>query len=82
MPQTKKKEDMARRPGESILDYLKRVKAYMKKIKTTDWAQVERDAARLVKEIRHRPGDDVITIKSEQKRRDKIKKIFKKKKIG
>ena len=74
----KKKDDMARKPGESIEAYLKRVKAYMKKIKTTNWEQVEKDATRLVKEIRHRPGD-VITIESEQKRRDKIKKIFKKK---
>ena len=75
----KKKDDMARKPGESIEAYLKRVKVYMKKIKTTNWEQVEKDAARLVKEIRHRPGEDVITIESEQKRRDKIKKIFKKK---
>lgn len=82
MPQTKKEDTMARKVGESINDYLKRVKAYMKKIKTTNWEQVEKDAARLVKEIRRRPGDDVITIKSEQERRDKIKKIFKKKKIG
>lgn len=75
------KEDMTRKPGESLDAYLKRVRAYMKKHKSVDWGEVEMDIGKIVKEIRRKPDKkDVITIESEQKRRDKIKKIFKKKK--